>query len=122
MSEIFQTGSDGERLLAAYLTAQGRKVSRSDRKTFDLKVDDRYAEVKSTRGPYSKLGFIGLTRAQYKALTDGVDFSVFIVCNVRNPENLEVVELSARDLLKEEPQIEPTYYWYRKQLDRCRGA
>ena len=81
MSEIYNTGSDGERLLAAWLKAKGRAVIPSDNKTFDLIVDGRYAEVKSSRAPYAKLGFIALTAAQFKALEDGVDFSIFVVCN-----------------------------------------
>ena len=56
MSEIFDTGSVGEQLLAAHLTARGRAVSRSDKKMFDLIVDGRYAEVKTSKDPYSKTG------------------------------------------------------------------
>ena len=41
MSEIYQTGSEGERLLADWLTSQGRAVKPSDIKTFDLIVDGR---------------------------------------------------------------------------------
>lgn len=36
MSEIFHTGSEGERLLADYLRGQGRSVEPSAVKTFDL--------------------------------------------------------------------------------------
>jgi len=121
MSEIFDTGSTGEQLLAAHLTARGRAVSRSDKKMFDLIVDGRYAEVKTSRDPYSQLGFIGLTANQYKALTDGVDFSVFIVCNARDPENLEIIEIPAAQLQAEKPRVESTYYWYRPQLEKCRN-
>lgn len=88
------TGTEGVRLLADYLKSRGHTVAPSDNKTFDLIVDGRYAEVKTSRGPYAKLGFIGLTAAQYRALTvDRVDFTVFVVCNSREPENLEVVEI-----------------------------
>jgi hypothetical protein len=122
MNEIYETGSEGVRLLAAYLVAQGRMVVPSDNKTFDLIVDGRYAEVKTSREPYSKLGFIGLTAAQFKALKDGVDFGIFVVCNSKDPTNLEVIELAGSDLLKEKPKIEPTYYWYRSQLEKCRRS
>jgi hypothetical protein len=122
VSEIYRTGSEGERLLSEWLTAKGRQVRPSDRKTFDLIVDGRYAEVKTSRAPYSELGFIGLTKAQFKALTDGVDFSVFVVCNSNDPANLEVVEILAADLLRETPKIEPVYYWYRSQLEKCRSS
>jgi hypothetical protein len=119
---IYEIGARGERLLAEYLTARGRVVAPSDRKTFDLIVDGRYAEVKTSDGPYAKLGFIGLTAAQYRALRDGTAFSVFVVCNAKNPEQLEVLEFDAIELLKEEPKVECTYYWYRKHLDKCRSV
>jgi hypothetical protein len=44
MSEIYVTGSDDVRFLAAWLTAKGRRVKPSDKKTFDLIVDGRYAK------------------------------------------------------------------------------
>jgi hypothetical protein len=120
MSDIYDTGSEGERLLTAYLSALGRSVSRSDKKMFDLVVDGRCAEVKSSRERYSKLGFIGLSKNQYEAITHGVDFSLFIVCNLKDPANLEVVEFPAGQLLAEQPKIEPTYFWYRTQIEKCR--
>jgi hypothetical protein len=120
MSEICQTGSDGERLLAEYLLARGRKVEPSDNKTFDFIVDGRYAEVKSSRGPYAKLGFVGLTDAQRHAMHHGPDFTLFVVCNTANPEALEVLEIPATSLALEEPKVECTHYWYRSQLERCR--
>lgn len=120
MSEIYETGSEGVRLLTAYLHQRGRTVASSDTKTFDLIVDGRYAEVKSSRAPYAKLGFIGLTDAQFKALNEGVDFRVFVVCNTSSVDAIEVLELSASDLRTEKPKVESTYYWYRSQLERCR--
>ena len=121
MSDTYDTGSEGERLLAAFLCASGRKVIRSDKKMFDLIVDGRYAEVKTSKGPYSKLGFIGLTENQYKALTEGVDFTLFIVCNLKDAANLEVIEIPAAHLQAEKPKVEPTYYWYRSQIEKCRA-
>lgn len=122
MSQIYETGSRGERLLAEYLTSQGRTVERSDRKTFDLRVDGKYAEVKTSDGPYAKLGFIGLTDSQYRALVEGVPFSVFIVCSAREPAALEVIEIEADELRTEQPKVECTHYWYRRQLERCSQA
>jgi hypothetical protein len=122
MSDVYDTGSEGERLLADYLTTRGRVVRRSDRKTFDLIVDDQYAEVKSSRGPYSSLGFIGLTEAQRAAMLAGVEFTIFVVCNVANPTALEVIEIPSTLLLVEEPKVERIHYWYRTQLERCRNA
>ena len=120
MSEVYRIGSTGERLLAEYLTIEGRTVEPSDTKTFDLIVDGRYAEVKTSKAPYQKLGFVGLTDNQFKALEDGVDFTLFVVCNLDDPENLEVIEIPASALKQEEPKVECTYYWYRSQLERVR--
>jgi hypothetical protein len=122
MSEIYKTGSDGERRLADHLTKQGRTVKRSDKKCFDLIVDGRYAEVKTSKGPYKRLGFIGLTGNQFKALKGGVDFNIFIVCNLNDPANLEIIEFAASALLAEEPKVEPHYYWYRPQIEKCRNC
>lgn len=122
MSGIYEIGSRGERLLAEYLKARGRTVKASDRKTFDLVVDGKYAEVKTSDAPYSKLGFIGLTDAQFRELKKGTPFSIFVVCNARQPDQLEVIEFDATELLKQEPKVECTYYWYRRHLDKCRAS
>jgi len=119
---IYEIGSRGERLLADYLRARGRTVALSDRKTFDIIVDGRYAEVKTSDGPYSRLGFIGLTDAQYRELRQGTPFSIFVVCNAKLPDELEVIEFDAAELLRVEPKIESTYYWYRSHLDKCRHS
>jgi hypothetical protein len=74
--------------------------------------------VKTSLKPY-KLQFTALTGAQFSALTDKVDFSLFVVGNSRDPANLEVIEILAADLFREKPEIAPTYYWPRKQLERC---
>ena len=121
MSEAYETGSKGETLLRDYLERLGRKVEESDRKTFDLRVDGEYAEVKSSKAPYSKLGFIELTSNQFNALNDGLEFILFIVCNLNDPENLEVIEIPASRLLTEQPTVERKYYWYRGQLERLRS-
>ena len=121
MSEIYATGSEGERALAEYLSKRGRTVEESDTKTFDLKVDGQYAEVKSSKGPYAELGFIGLTDNQYQAIQDGTEFRLFLVCNLSDPDNLEVIEISSAELAREDPKIECTHYWYRSQLERIRG-
>ena len=58
-----------------------------------------------------------------KALQTGTDFILFIVCNLAAPpDGIEVVEIRARELLRETPTTECHYYWYRSQLDRIRSA
>ena len=117
MSTIYETGTEGERVLAAYLTRRGRTVTPSDTKTFDLRVDGRYAEVKSSRKPYASLGFVGLSQNQFRALQDGVEFTLFLVCNLDEPESVEVVEIDSAALASSEPKRECTFYWYRSQLE-----
>jgi hypothetical protein len=85
-------------------------------------VDGKYAEVKASDSSYGRLGFIGLTDAQYRALKDGIEFSIFVVCNAKTPELLEIIEFDSKVLLPEKPKVECTYYWYRSQLERCRSV
>jgi hypothetical protein len=122
MSEIYKRGIAGQHSLLDYLEARGRNVQLSDIKTFDLIVDGVYAEVKSSHKPYSKLGFIGLTDNQRKALQDGKDFILFVVCNLATPDCIEVLEIRARELLRESPKTESHHYWSRSQLERIRSA
>lgn len=51
-----------------------------------------------------------------------MDFSLYLVCNLAEPENLEVIEIPAERIRGEEPKVESTYYWYRSQLERVRGV
>lgn len=122
MPSAHSVGAEGERLVAEFLEGQGRSVARSDSATFDLIVDGQYAEVKATAGPFSALGFIGLTQNQYDALTSGIEFLLFIVCNVTRPSQLEVIEIPAASLRLLEPTVESTYYFYRSQLEHASGT
>ena len=105
MSGPYITGNAGEQALVEFLTREGRPVTRSNNKTFDLVVDGQYAEVKSSRGPYARLGFIGLTDKQYEALRSGVEFLIFLVCNLDDREHLEVVEIPSIKFLPHEPRV-----------------
>lgn len=122
MHSPYSVGAEGERLLSRHLEDQGRSVEDSDSTTFDLIVDGQYAEVKSTAGPFAALGFIGLTQNQYDALESGLDFSLYLVCNLADPANLEIVEIPANALREQEPTVEATYYFYRSQLDAAQGG
>ena len=122
VADPYQTGSRGERLLTEYLNSRGRTVARSDHKTFDLVVDGVYAEVKSSMKPYAALGFIGLTDNQFAALNAGQPFMLYLVCNMRDPDNLEVREIPSDRLRAHAPKKECTYYWYRSDLDAMVGG
>lgn len=87
----------GIEMLTKLLTKQGRKVLKSDNKTFDLVVNGKYAEVKTKRKPYNKLDFLSFTDRQYKEIRNG-NFTVFLVCNIGNPDNLQVYEFKSSKL------------------------
>lgn len=120
MASPYKTGAEGEKLLAAHLTKKGHKVQESPDKTFDLIVDGVPAEVKSSQKAYDKLQFFPLTQNQYRALDGGVEFNVYLVCNLQDPSNLEIITLSSDELRTEEPEETRTYYWYRDQVERIR--
>src|SRR3989442_13553177 len=116
MADAYSTGAEGQALLTRWLTERGHDVRPSDKKTFDLIVDGKYVEVKSSNGPYSKLGFTYLTQTQHRALLDGVDFDLFIVCNVAHPAALDVLRIPAALLKAVEPTVEAISYCSRPQL------
>jgi hypothetical protein len=45
------------RLLNRHLASQGRALRPSDNKTFDLTVDDRYADLKAKNKPFRAFDF-----------------------------------------------------------------
>lgn len=108
-------------LLREHLEAAGRVVTPSPDKTFDLVVDGRLAEVKCKNAPYRQMDFIGLTENQYRALKDGVNFLMFLVCGVGDPASVEIFEFESARLLRSEPKVECTYYWYRTALNDVVG-
>jgi hypothetical protein len=107
----------GTELLKRYLEKRGRVVETSDRKTFDLKVDGKYAEVKAKGKSFDCFDFLVLSDKQYEALTHGEDFIVFLVLGVCEPERLRVVEIPAAALLSTEPKIWKQYFWDKGMLD-----
>ena len=65
-----------------------------------------------------ELDFIGLTQNQFKALESGPAFRLFIVCNVQDPNAVEVFEIDSQRLRRSPPKVESAYYWHKKQLDQ----
>lgn len=60
-------------------------------------------------------GFVGLTDKQFEVLQAGERLTLFIVCNLADPEAIEIVEIPSERLRSAEPKVECTYYWYRTQ-------
>jgi hypothetical protein len=104
----------GTELLKEKLLNLGYKVEKSDNKTFDLKVNGRYAEVKTKNKPFNKLDFISLTNKQYGNIQE--DFKIFLVCNVEDVSNIEFYELSSRDLLSIIPKKIVSYEYNKGEL------
>ena len=125
MANISQIGRQGQELLVAQLKAAGRTVEVSPRKTFDLVVDGRFAEVKSTSKSYERFDetFLTLTQKQYDAMAkDKIDFTIFLVCNVDGPGGIDVKEFPASKLREREPVVEATYYYRKRDIDAVLGG
>ncbi len=109
--------SQGIEALKNALTEQGRMVEKSDKKTFDLKVDGRYAEVKTKSKPYSQLDFLSFTDNQFdKILVE--EFLLFLVCNVACPEQIEIFEFESIKLRNVEPKKYTSYEFNKSVIDR----
>jgi hypothetical protein len=104
-STTFDIESGGMKTLIAHLDAQGRSHQPSDIKSYDLIVDGKYCELKSTTQ-----AFFGLTENQYSGLRAGKLASVFVV------NGSSVTEYTADKLLAVNPKPETTYYYYHTQF------
>jgi len=109
-----QIEKKGIELLTAHLKAQNRKVEKSDNQTFDLKVDDQYAEVKTKAKPFKDFDFLAFTDNQYLQIKKG-NFTVFLICNVNEPDNAEIWEFNS-SLLKNLTPKKYTSYEYNKSV------
>ena len=104
----------GTELLIEKLIKLGHKVEKSDVKTFDLKVDGRYVEIKTKNKSFNNLDFISLTDKQYRKIED--DFKIFLVCNVENDKDIEFYEISSIDLTKISPKKIEHYEYNKGEL------
>jgi len=109
--------SKGIAVLKEVLTRQGRKVENSDSKTFDLKVDGKYAEVKTKHTPYNKLDFLSFTDKQYDKISKE-DFLIFLICNIDDPEQAEIYEFSSKELREIAPKKYTSHEFNKSVIDR----
>ena len=105
-------------LLKRHLASQGRKVRPSDNKTFDLIVDDRYAEVKGKDKPFRSFDFFFMSENQYRAALDGPEFSLFLVCGVATASEVQIFEISSARLRTLQPKSEIHYYYDKGLVDQ----
>ncbi len=115
-TENLNIESSGISGLVKWLERKGHKVEPSDKKVFDLKVDGEYVEVKTKRGGWESFDFIGLTQNQFTAIQSGHLKKIYLVLNANNPENIDVIELHAGDLINSKYIVEETYYWYKSSI------
>ncbi len=116
MAELHEIERQGIAAVTEYLLKAGRTVEPSNRKTFDLTVDRIPAEVKCKRMPWSKLDFVGFTDNQRRALDQGEQFLLFVVCNLIDPTAPEIIEIKSQTLRAATFKVESTHYIYGKEL------
>lgn len=110
----------GVEVLVKRLRELKKKVEKSDNKTFDLRVDGEYAEVKTKSKPFSELDFISFTDKQYKQIQK-LDFPIFLVSNVGGRQE-EIREYRSKDLRKHEPKKYTSHEFNRsviQNLESC---
>ena len=120
----------GMAILEKWLKAHGRNPEKSDKKTFDLKVDGKYAELKAKKHGWSKFDFIGLTGNQVEELGNRLEL-VFVVLNVNetdlnNIDTANILEIPAEALLhlKNQNKVKTIvhYEWNKGILDEWRRS
>ncbi len=107
----------GIRTLKEVLAKQGRRFENSDNKTFDLIVDGKYAEVKNKKKPYSQLDFLSFTDKQYDKILKE-EFLIFLVCNVENPERIEIYEFNSNELREKTPKKYTSHEFNKSVIDK----
>lgn len=107
----------GTALLKKKLRELGYDISDSDDKTYDLRVDGKYVEVKTKNKPYTKLDFISLTDKQYAAHKK-IDFKIYLVCNVQDERNVEIYEIDSQYLRSIKPKKYTSHEYNKSAIDK----
>ena len=114
------TESKGIRILCKRLHKLGRTVEKSDKKTFYLVVDGKYAEVKTKERPFKELDFLSFTDNQYNEILNG-NFTIFLVCNLKEPEDAEIYEFDSSILREITPKKYTSHEYNKSVFDQLRG-
>ena len=110
MSETHQIEQKGLQILGAWLAGQHRTCERSHNQTFDLIVDGEYAELKTKAKGWESFDFLSLTSRQKDSL--GAELKrIFLVLNVSDPENAQVCEIDAVELMRCKSNTIVHYEW-----------
>ena len=115
MNNTQRIESKGMKILKRWLGEHGREFQESDDKTFDLLVDGEYAELKAKGEGWANFDFISLTQNQKVAL-DGKLKRIFVVLNAKGPDDPEVIEIPANELLRRSCNEITHYEWNKGML------
>lgn len=119
MTESHLIESKGKEILIEWLKNNGRSVKESDNPTFDLIVDDEYAEIKAKKCSWDTFDLISLSSNQKKELCNKLK-KIFIVLNVFNSDQSEIIEIDACELEKISCNEICSYEWNKSHLKRFR--
>ena len=109
----------GMKILKQWLSDHDREYCESDDKTFDLIVDGCYSELKAKGKGWDQFDFLSLTQNQNEALGKKLS-KVFLVLNANSPENSEVIEIDADDLLQCTANEIVSYEWNKGAIAHLR--
>lgn len=104
----------GIQVLTSFLQNKGSYVERTGG-TFDIKVDGKNAEVKTSRQKFDQLGFVGFSKNQFDAVQRKEEFDVYFVCNL-SADNPEIFKMTSKDLLGIIPTTITHYEYPRNSL------
>jgi len=104
------------KILIDYLESKGHKVEKSDRKTFDLIINGKYAEIKGKYKCFKDLDFISLSDRQYQEALKN-DFDIYLVCDLENTP--EIHKISSRKLLKQRTRRITSYEFDKSAIKNC---
>lgn len=100
-----------------YILRKFPKAIRSKNKTFDFEINGKYIEVKGKGKPFVHLDFISLTKNQYKAVNQKINFDVYLVCGL-NTSTPEMYNISSRKLYKIAPRKIRSFEYNRSELKK----
>ncbi|MDX9689469.1 MAG: DUF3883 domain-containing protein [Proteobacteria bacterium] len=121
MTENHEIEKYGVAQLAEHLRSKGHNVRVSDKKTYDLIVDNQYAEVKTKAHGWSKFDFISLTQNQHNELGKELK-KIYVVLNAKNADKIEFWEIDAKDLIDSNYNTIIHYEWNKGQIAHLRKA
>ncbi len=119
MAENHEIEKRGVAQLVEHLRSKGHDVRASDKKAYDLIVDNQYAEVKTKAHGWGKFDFISLTQNQRNELGKELK-KIYVVLNIQNVDKIEFWEINAKDLIDSNCNTIVHYEWNKGQIAHLR--